>query len=446
MEQDSTASEQSPRMSLEVFVPQAQEVLQQVCKQHDQQQGSKHPRGHPLWLSAPQLWMGLLLCLLRGMQSQRDLWRLLCWEGFWHFAPVAISDQAIYNRLERDGVKPLEQLWCAVTRVLEQRLAPYAQAQLAPFARGVYALDETVLDRVARWLAPLRGLPLGASELLPGKIAGVFDVRLQQWRDFRFLPDATEHCSVQVRDLLRLLAQGSLLLFDRGYFSFPWLDELTRLGYWWVCRLRTHTRYTLIHVYFQSETLFDGLVWLGSQRDQAACAVRLVQVRCGGVCYRYVSNVLEPSVLSAAQIVQLYSRRWDIELAFRALKEHLGLRLLWSSKLAVIQQQCLACLILVQLLHAFQVELAARAEVDVFDVSLALLLKALPSLLQRGIDPIAHLLEHGRAMGIIRPSTRRPVHVPLIPLWQMVWPPPDLVLVRQARYAHSGKQARRQGI
>jgi len=314
MEHDSIASGQPPRMSLEVFVPQAQEVLHQVCKQHEQQQGRKRPRGHPLEVSATQLWMGLLLCLLRGMQCQRDLWRLLSWEGFWHFAPVAISDQAVYNRLARDGVKPLEQLWCAVTRVLEQRLAPYAQSQLAPFARGVYALDETILDPIARLLAPLRGLPCGATALLPGKIAGVFDLRLQQWRDFRFLPDASEHCSVQVRDLLRLLAPGSLLLFDRGYFSFPWLDELTRLGYWWVCRLRTHTRYTLIHVYFQSETLFDGLVWLGSQRDQAACAVRLVQVRCGRGCYRYVSNVLEPAQLSAAQIVQLYSRRWDIEI------------------------------------------------------------------------------------------------------------------------------------
>jgi len=445
MNHDTASSKPSPRMSLEIFVPQAQRVLAQVCEQHEQQ-GSKRPRGHPLSVSAVQLWTGLLLCLLRGMQCQRDRWRLLCWEGFWHFAPVAISDQAVYNRLARDGVKPLEQLWCAVTRVLEQRLAPYAQAHLAPFAKGVYALDETILDPIARLLAPLRGLPAGAKALLPGKIAGVFDLRLQQWRDFRFLPDASEQCSVQVRDLLRLLAQGSLLLFDRGYFSFPWLDELTRLGYWWVCRLRTHTRYQLIHVYVQSETLFDGLVWLGAKQDQAACAVRLVQIRCGGGCYRYVSNVLDPTLLSAAEIAHLYSRRWDIELAFRALKEHLGLRLLWSAKLVVIQQQCLACLILVQLLHAFQVELAARAEVDVFDVSLALLLKALPSLLQREIDPLAHLLEHGRAMGIIRPSTRRQVQVPLIPLWQMAWPPPDLVLVRQARYAHSGKQARRGGI
>jgi hypothetical protein len=445
MKNDTLSSQAVSCMSLEVFAPQAQELLEQVS-QGQERALQKRGRGHPQQVSGPQLWLGLLLCLLRGMTCQRDLWRLLAWEGFWHFAPVPVSDQAVYNRLARAGVKPLEGLWCALSRLLEERLASYAQRRLAPFASGVYALDETLLDPIARMLAPLRGLPAGARQLLPGKIAGVFDVRLQQWRDFRFLPDANEHCSVQGRLLLSLLAPGSLLLFDRGYFSFPWLDELTRRGYWWVCRLRTHTRYTLIHVSFQSPILFDGLVWLGGERNQAAGAVRLVQIRWRGQCYQYVSNVCDPCRLSAAEIVRLYGRRWDIELAFRLLKEHLGLRLLWSSKLVVIQQQCLACLLLVQLLHAFQVELAVRAQVEVFDVSLALLLKVLPILHRQGVDPMSHLLVHGRTMGIIRPSTRRQIPVPEVPLWQLTLPPPDLVLVRPARYAHSGKRARRPPI
>ena len=159
---------------------------------------------------------------------------------------------------------------------------------------------------------------------------------------------------------LRTVAQGSLLLFDRGYFSFPWFDALSRQGYWWISRWREKTRYSLVHVYYQHGETFDGLIWLGATRDQAAWAVRLVQFRLGSTLYRYLTNVRDPLALPLADIARLYARRWDIELAFRLLKEHLGLRLLFSAKLLVIQQQCLACLLFVQLLQAFQVELAAR--------------------------------------------------------------------------------------
>lgn len=400
-------------------------------------EASPRPRGRPEEVSSGQLWLGLLLCLLRGLRHQRDLWRLLSWEGFWHFAPTPVGDQAIYKRLAHEGLGALEQLWLGLSRLLEERLAPYAQTSLAPFANGVFALDETILDPVARLLAPLRALPTGDPGLLPGKIAALFDVRLQQWRDFRFLPDAAENCKVHASDLLRTVVTGSLLLFDRGYFSFPWFDALSRQGYWWISRWREKTRYSLVHVYYQQGELFDGLIWLGATRDQAACAVRLVQFRLGGTLYRYLTNVRDPLLLPLAQIARLYARSFDIELAFRLLKEHLGLRLLWSSKLLVIQQQCLACLLLAQLLQAFQVELAARAEVDPFDVSLPLLLKALPTLLQRRHDPMTLLLTQGRRLGIIRPSSRQRLEPPTIPLWQLVFPPDDLILVRQARYAHS---------
>jgi hypothetical protein len=58
------------------------------------------------------------------MRHQLDLWRLLCFEGFWSFAPVALTDQALYNRLADEGVHPVEQLWCLVSQQLSQRLAP----------------------------------------------------------------------------------------------------------------------------------------------------------------------------------------------------------------------------------------------------------------------------------------------------------------------------------
>src|SRR5688572_9776269 len=60
-------------------------------------------RGRPPILPGVLLWSGLLVCVLRGLPSQLALWRLLSGGGLWHFPKVAVSDDAVYKRLERHG-------------------------------------------------------------------------------------------------------------------------------------------------------------------------------------------------------------------------------------------------------------------------------------------------------------------------------------------------------
>ena len=398
--------------------------------------GQRKP-GRPRVLRSWHLCLGLLVCLMRGWHAQRDLWRLISFEGFGHFVPLGLSDQAIYKRLQEDGTSVLEQLFAHVSQWLRQHLAPYEACRLAPFAKAVVALDESVLDKVARTLCCLRQLSKGDARLLPGRLCCLFDIRLQQWLRVDVLADATANCKRHARAMLTSLQPGTLILFDRGYFSFPWLDELTTAGFFWISRTVGKTRYPLVHVYYQADGILDALVQIGAYRaDRAAYTVRLVRFRVGSQSYTYLTNVTDPALLSMADIARLYARRWDIELAFLALKEHLGLNLLWSAKPQVIQQQIWASLILAQLFHAFQVELAARADVEPYEVSLDLVIRLTPRLWQQGLDPMAFLLEHGRAMEVIRPSTRFAPLAPDIPLWQIIYPPEELVLVRPARSAH----------
>ena len=144
------------------------------------------------------------------------------------------------------------------------------------------ALDESVLDRVKRWVNWLREVPQGDSRLLPGRLVGLFDVRLQQWVRLDVLLDATADGKVHARAMLRGLATGSLLLFDLGYFSFPWLDELTQAGYWYLTRQRAKTRYQVVHILYQADGVFDALVSLGvHSSDRAGQLVRLVCFRRG---------------------------------------------------------------------------------------------------------------------------------------------------------------------
>ena len=393
-------------------------------------------RGRPRILPAMALWCGLTVGVLRGWHEQKALWRLLAGTGLWHFAPFPIADEAVYRRLSAADPSPMADFFTALTAVLVERLTPLADRGLAPFAPEVFALDQTTLDPVARRLPALRDVPPGDAQLLPGKLAGVFDIRRQLWRRIEYLADPRQNEKLACRDLVAGLPRRSLLLFDLGDFAFEWFDDLTTDGFRWISRLREKTSFELIHVFAQDGETLDALVWLGKHRaDRAKYAVRLVQFRRGDGLHRYLTNVLCPRRLPLAEIARLYARRWDIELAVNTAKTDLHLHLLWSSKPAVILHQVWAVLTIAQVLQARRVLVAAAAKVDPFDVSLRLLIRYLPHYAARGLDPIAAFAADGRRLGFIRPSRRLRITAPLIPPDTLHPPPKGTRLVRTPRYA-----------
>jgi hypothetical protein len=417
-------------------VGEIEQFLHQAISDLEPEAPTARRPGRPRILPALCLWAGLLVCVLHGFTSHRALWRLLTGQGLWHLPRLPLSDQALYHRLARDGTAPLERLFAHLSALLADRLAPYAATGLAPFAAAVYALDETTLDQVARLLPAVRALPAGAAALLPGKLAGLFDLRRQQWARVDYIEHPQQNEKVAARGMVAGLAAGSLILADPGYFGFRWFDDLTDAALWWVSRLRAKASFTVLHTLYAHGDTLDAIVWLGAHRaDRAKHAVRLVQFRQGGTLYRYVTNVLDPSVLPVADIARLYARRWDIELAFKLVKTHLGLHLLWGAKPAVVLQQVWAVLIIAQVLQALRLEIAGRAGVDPYEVSLPLLVEYLPYFAYRGLDPVAVVVEQGRALGFIRPSTRTAIAAPAIPPEDRTPLPPDLALTRTPRYA-----------
>jgi hypothetical protein len=403
----------------------------------DPAEAGRRGPGRPRVLPSLCLWGGMVVCVLRGVGSQAGLWRLLSWRGLWAYPRFPLSDQAVYRRLARGGTAALEALFHQISALLAARLAPYLTTELAPFASRVVALDETTLDPVARRLPALRGLPPGAPERLPGKLAAVFDLRRQQWVHVEHRRDVHQNDRVAARGLLAHVERGALVLADLGYFGFAWFDDLTDGGYGWISRLRKKTTFTVLHAFYDDGTTFDGLVFLGAHRaDRAKHAVRLVRFRIGQVTYQYLTNVTDPAVLSLRAIARLYARRWDIELAFKLVKRELGLHLWWSAKLDVVLQQLWAVLIIAQILQAFRLEVAARAGLDPFDVSLPLLVRYLPQLARDGTDPLAFIAATGGRAGFFRPARRVRILAPVFAPDQLTPPPPDLVLVRTPRYAN----------
>lgn len=392
-------------------------------------------RGRPREISEAHLWLSLLSSVVLGMSCYPDWWRLVYTTVLGPFLPVQLSVDALTKRLQQAGLAPLQRIAAQVSAYCSPRLATLPTTALAPFATEMVALDETTLDAVSRWLVPLRRLPKGDLGLLAGKLAARFTIRTQQWDLLQYRCHVQANCKVQILTLLDGLARGSLILFDLGYFSFPWFDSLTQQGYWYISRLREKTTSRLLHTYYRHEGILDALVWLGSPKGaRAGYAVRLVRFHDGKGLRTYLTTVLDPRQLSMVDIAQLYARSFDIELAFLTLKEHLGLHHWWSSKQSLILQQIWAVLIIAQLFQALRLDIAAAAQVDPFEVSLPLLVKYVPQLIRQCQKPIDWILTYGKPLGLIRPASRLQVSAPAIALAQMAFPPPDLVLVRKACY------------
>src|SRR5260370_19224287 len=97
-----------------------------------------------------------------------------------------------------------------------------------------------------------------------------------------------------------------------------------------------------------------------------------------------------------------------------------------------------------QLLQAMRMEIACQAHVDPFEVSMPLVVRAMPTLLGSGQDPIAVCVQRGRQLGFIRPSSRLHLQVPVIAAADIVPRPADLVLERTPCYpADAGTPGRK---
>jgi DDE family transposase len=408
-------------------------LLQQVLAPLTRPSPLRH-RGRPHVLEAGLLWAGLLVCVVRGVPRRREIWRVLSEAGLWDYDRVPIEPEAVRIRLKRAGSAPVQALFTQITAELAGRTR--GQPHLAPFASAVYAIDDTTLDQVRRLLPDPESGQQAVHRVLPGKLTCVFDLRHQLFR--HILPSEQPHQNPKqpMAHVRTLLPPGSLVLLDLGYFSFQLFDELTDDGLWFVTRMRAGTTTEEDHVLCQQAGLRDSLVWLGVHRaNQARHRMRRIAVTIGGKERVYLTNVLDPVQLSVAEVVELYARRWDIELAFKTLKRELGLRILWSGDWEQILQQVWATLIVAQVAQAIRLQIAERAGVDLFDVSLALLLRTLPQIVRRGEDDVIGIIAGFKPTrgGIIRPSTRAK---PLVPAIRTIDPPPpELAVVRAGRYA-----------
>jgi hypothetical protein len=289
-----------------------------------------------------------------------------------------VSPQAFYKRLAVIPHQFFLQVLQSTCRMLkyEQKATRAWVADMAPFAAGIYAIDDTTLDAVARRTAFLKQHPHGDPCTLGGRLACAIDLVTGKFEQVVYDSDAAANEKSHVRPLISALPDKAMLVFDLGYFAFPLFDWITEQGRHFVTRMRSKCTMVVIEVLADRPNYRDRIVWLGKYRaDRAAHPVRLIELHLRGQWWGYVTNVMQPSRLNAQQVWALYSQRWTIEMCFAAIKRSLGLAYLRPAKPNAMLTQIWSTLTVYQVLQDLRLEVAAATGWREDDVSWEMLMR-----------------------------------------------------------------------
>lgn len=332
-------------------------------------------------LTLPVMVALVLAMIGRQVPSVTTLVQLLARESLLWAPPRRGSQQALSQRLRCRPAELFSEVLQAVLPTLRARAAARRRPRSAVVDRAlaqfshIWVADATTLEAVFRRVGALRET---AALVLGGKLLTVLDLPsklpVQCWWDDN--PAANEKSCLD--RLQAMLPRGTLLVLDRGFYSFPCFDWLTEHGDWCLTRARALTAFPVQQVLAETPSVRDRIIRLGQYRSNPCRhPVRLVEVRVGGAWRAYLTNVLDPTVLPPADAVDLYARRWRIEEAFLLVKRLLGLAYLWTGAVNGIQLQVWATWLLDAVLVDLSDAVAEELDVPLERISLEMVFRGL---------------------------------------------------------------------
>ena len=121
----------------------------------------------------------------------------------------------------------------------------------------------------------------------------------------------------------------SILSFDRAYVDYHWFDQLHRQGVYFVTRQKRNARYRVLErrpVGPQPGVTSDQVIRLTGKAAQClSTPLRRIGYRDPETrqFYVFLTNLFH---LTAAEVAAIYKARWQIELFFKWVKQHLKLK------------------------------------------------------------------------------------------------------------------------
>lgn len=288
--------------------------------------------------------------------------------GGGHYPSVEGTRQGFFERcrtLSPIFFSTLYERFCElVTKNEPARFASQESALIRRFGH-IFLLDGSTLDRVARRLKALREdrrIPLA------GSIAAAYDLGLGAPTaiEFERTPQGKE--LPMARTLLAKLPSGSICIGDRLYGIPKFFEALSNAGLWGLSRRSRITN--LVRIERLSVTsdgdgrIEDWVVDYGTGPRTKGQRLRFIRWTDGRRSREVLTNVLDPSLLSAADALRLYKERWSVERMFYDLKEVLNLNRFYAANTNAVAMQVYAAAMVYVAMRVAQGRIAAEANIE----------------------------------------------------------------------------------
>ena len=366
----------------------------------------------------------------RRLGSIAEVQRVVVQDGLLWVSPLQVSEQAIAKRLDTLPASALAAVFTEVSARLQAQPPPQIPGLecwtdvRAQFSR-IAMVDGSTLEALRKKTQALQAQP---GLVLAGRVMAMVEAFTHRPLWQLYTEEATANDKRFAAEILVAVPERGLLIFDLGFFSFLWFDEFTDQQKFFVTRLRQKTAYRLTRVLSHGPYYRDELIEVGLHHSHPCRhPLRLVSVLWRGQWYRYLTNVLDPTQLSARSICELYRRRWRIEDAFLVTKRVLDLAYLWKASANGVQLQLYATFLFYLVLLNVCQQVAQSLNEPLERISVEMVFRAFyhySRALTRGetTDLVPYLVHHAKLLGLVKRQRKR--HRELHDTEQVVWGSP----------------------
>jgi IS4 transposase len=159
----------------------------------------------------------------------------------------------------------------------------------------------------------------------------------------------------EVQQLTALsLESGVIYVMDRGYVDYKSLYNIELGGSYFVTRMKSNSTYKRVQNNPHKDDgkiLSDVLIELTGPITKTYYPKRLRKVKYHdketGKTYEFLTNDMGRD---AEEIAAIYKERWEVELFFKWMKQHLKIKSFWGTSMNAVQSQIWVALILTLLL------------------------------------------------------------------------------------------------
>ena len=207
---------------------------------------------------------------------------------------------------------------------------------------NVYAFDSTTIDLCLSvfWWAEFRKAKGGI------KMHTLYDVKTQ-------IPSFIYITSASVNDVKAMdqipYERGSYYIFDRGYNDFERLYRINKLEAYFVLRARDNLNFDRRYsqkVDKQSGVKYDQIGVFAAPRSRSRYPEKIRRIKYYDseteVEFVFLTNNFE---LTATEIAVLYKNRWQVELFFKWIKQHLKVKTFWGHTPNAVKTQLYCAII-----------------------------------------------------------------------------------------------------